>query len=140
MPLKCVVTRMIKGLDHIGIAVSNLDEALAVYEKVLGLKPEKVKVFETQKIAFINVGETKIELLAPLSKESPIAKFLEKRGEGIQHIALRVVGIEDILKELKNKGVVLIDEKPRIGAEGGKIAFIHPQSLKGVLMELCEKP
>lgn len=131
---------MIKGLDHIGIAVSNLDEALAVYEKVLGLKPEKVKVFETQKIAFINVGETKIELLAPLSKESPIAKFLEKRGEGIQHIALRVVGIEDILKELKNKGVVLIDEKPRIGAEGGKIAFIHPQSLKGVLMELCEKP
>jgi len=133
---------MIKGLDHIGVAVNNLDEALAVYEKVLGLKPEKVKVFETQKvkIAFINVGETKIELLEPLTTESPIAKFLEKRGEGIQHIALRVFSIENILKELKNKGVALIDEKPRIGAEGGKIAFIHPQSLKGVLMELCEKP
>lgn len=132
---------MIKGVDHIGIAVNNLNETLAVYEKVLGLKPEKVTVLEPQKIkiAFIKVGDTKIELLEPLSKDSPIAKFLEKRGEGIQHIALRVDGIDDMLKAMKNKSVNLIDETPRIGAEGGKIAFIHPQSLKGVLVELCEK-
>lgn len=131
---------MIKGVDHIGIAVNNLNETLAVYEKVLGLKPEKVTVLGPNKIAFIHVGDTKIELLEPTSKESPIAKFLEKRGEGIQHIALKVDGIDDMLKAMKNKGVNLIDETPRIGAEGGKIAFIHPQSLKGVLMELCEKP
>ncbi|MGQ9565296.1 MAG: methylmalonyl-CoA epimerase [Candidatus Bathyarchaeales archaeon] len=132
---------MIKGVDHIGVAVNNLTEALAIYEKVLGLKPEKVTVLEPQKIkiAFIKVGDTKIELLEPLSKESPIAKFLEKRGEGIQHIALKVDGIEDMLKAMKNKGVTLIDETPRKGAEGGKIAFIHPQSLKSVLIELCEK-
>jgi len=132
---------MIKGVDHIGIAVNNLNETLAVYEKVLGLKPEKIMVMESvkAKIAFVRIGETKLELFEPLTKDSPIAKFLEKRGEGIQHIALKVDGIDDMLKAMKNKGVTLIDETPRKGAEGGKIAFIHPQSLKGVLMELCEK-
>ena len=136
------MTQLIKGIDHIGIAVNNLNETLAAYEKALGLKPEKVIVMEAlkAKIAFIKVGETKLELFEPLSKDSTIAKFLEKRGEGIQHIALKVEGIDDMLKNLKNKGVTLIDEKPRAGAEGGKIAFIHPQSLKGVLMEFVEKP
>jgi methylmalonyl-CoA/ethylmalonyl-CoA epimerase len=136
-----VANQLIKGIDHIGIAVNNLNETLAAYEKVLGLKPEKVMVMETlkAKIAFIKVGESKLELFEPLSKESTIAKFLEKRGEGIQHIALRVTGIDDMLNALKNKGVALIDEKPRIGAEGGKIAFIHPQNLKSVLVEFVEK-
>jgi methylmalonyl-CoA/ethylmalonyl-CoA epimerase len=136
-----VTKQLIRGIDHIGIAVNNLNEALAAYEKVLGLKPEKVMVMETlkAKIAFIKVGESKLELFEPLSKESAIAKFLEKRGEGIQHIALRVTGIDDMLNALKNKGVTLIDEKPRTGAEGGKIAFIHPQNLKSVLVEFVEK-
>jgi len=132
---------MIKGIDHIGIAVNNLSEALALYEKTLGLKPEKVTVVESQKIkvAFLPVGDSRIELLEPTSKESTVSGFLEKRGEGIHHIALKVVGIDDMLKKLKNQGVTLIDEKPRPGAEGGRIAFLHPKSVKGVLLELCER-
>lgn len=132
---------MIKGIDHIGIAVNNLNEALAVYEGALGLKHERVKSVEDQKVkvAFLQVGESQIELLEPLSKESNLAGFLEKRGEGIHHVALRVDGIEDMLKKLQNQGITLIDEKPRPGAEGGKIAFVHPKSVKGVLLELCER-
>jgi methylmalonyl-CoA/ethylmalonyl-CoA epimerase len=136
----CGEKRMIKGIDHIGIAV-NLSEALAVYEGSLGLKHERVTVVESQKVkvAFLQVGESRIELLEPLSKESTLAGFLQKRGEGIHHVALRVDGIEDMLKKLQNQGITLIDEKPRLGAEGGKIAFLHPKSVKGVLLELCEK-
>jgi methylmalonyl-CoA/ethylmalonyl-CoA epimerase len=132
---------MIKGIDHIGIAVNNLNEALAVYEGALGLKHERVKSVEDQKVkvAFLQVGESQIELLEPLNKESNLAGFLEKRGEGIHHVALRVDGIEDMLKKLQNQGITLIDEKPRPGAEGGKIAFVHPKSVKGVLLELCER-
>jgi methylmalonyl-CoA/ethylmalonyl-CoA epimerase len=132
---------MIKGIDHIGIAVNNLNEALAVYERALGLKHERVTVVESQKVkvAFLQVGESRIELLEPLNKESTLVGFLEKRGEGIHHIALRVDGIEDMLKKLQNQGITLIDEKPRPGAEGGKIAFLHPKSVKGVLLELCER-
>jgi len=132
---------MIKGIDHIGIAVNNLSEALAVYEKTLGLKPERVTVVENQKIkvAFLPVGDSRIELLEPTSKESTVSGFLEKRGEGIHHIALKVVGIDDMLKKLKNQGVTLIDENARPGAEGGRIAFLHPKSVKGVLLELCER-
>lgn len=132
---------MIKGIDHIGIAVNNLNEALAVYEKALGLKPERVTVVESQKIkvAFLPVGDSRIELLEPISKESTVSGFLEKRGEGIHHVALKVVGIDDMLKKLKNQGVTLIDETPRLGAEGGRIAFLHPKSVKGVLLELCER-
>ena len=132
---------MIKGIDHIGIAVNNLDEALAVYEKALGLKHERVTVVESQKVkvAFLPIGESRIELLEPMSKESTLAGFLEKKGEGIHHIALKVDGIEDLLKKLQNQGVTLIDEKPRPGAGGGKIAFVHPKSVKGVLLELCER-
>ena len=131
---------MITGLDHIGIAVNKIDEALNVFEKTLGLKVEKVMPVEERKlkIAFLLVGETKIELLEPTDKESTVAKFIEKRGEGIQHIAFTVTGIENTLSQLKEKGVELIDEKPRIGAEGGKIAFLHPKSTKNVLIELCE--
>ncbi len=132
--------QMIVGIDHIAIAVSKLDEALQIYEKILGLKLEKVKVVEDQKIrvAFFKVGETKIELVEPTAPESTVAKFIERKGEGIHHIALKVTGIQGFLKSLKENGITLIDEKPRIGAEGGKIAFLHPKSLKNVLIELVE--
>jgi len=132
---------MIKGIDHIGVAVNNLDEALTVYEKSLGLKHEKVTVVDSQKIkvAFLQVGDSRIELLEPTSKDSTLETFLQKRGEGIHHIALEVVGIDDMLKRLKSQGISLIDETPRAGAEGGRIAFLHPKSVKGVLLELCEK-
>ena len=132
---------MIEGIDHIGVAVNNLDEALAVYEKALGLKHQKVTVVDSQKVkvAFLEVGDSRIELLEPLSKDSTLGIFLEKRGEGIHHIALKVIGIDDMLKRLKNQGITLIDETPRSGAEGGRIAFLHPKSVKGVLLELCEK-
>jgi len=131
---------MIKDVDHVAIAVNNLDEALQIYERVLGLKLEKVRMVEQQnvKVALLLAGEVKIELLEPTDAESTVAKFLEKRGEGVHHIALSVSDIENHLKELKKKGIVLIDEKPRIGAEGGKIAFIHPKSTKNVLIELVE--
>jgi len=131
---------MITGLDHIGIAVNKIDEALTVFEKTLGLKVEKVMTLEERKlkIALLLAGETRIELLEPMDREGTVAKFIEKRGEGIQHIAFTVTGIENTLSQLKEKGVTLIDEKPRVGAEGGKIAFLHPKSTKNVLIELCE--
>jgi len=131
---------MIRGVDHVAIAVNKLDEALEIYQRQLGLKLEKIRVVEQQKVkaALLRAGDTKIELLEPTDAESTVAKFLEKRGEGIQHIALLVSNIETYLKELKEKGIALIDEKPRTGAEGGKIAFIHPKSTKNVLIELVE--
>ena len=131
---------MIEGLDHIGIAVSNLDEALAVYRDVIGLKLEKIEAIADQKVkvAVLLAGETKIELLEPTDKTSPVAGFLEKRGEGIHHIALKVDGIEQKLQELKAKGVFVIDEKPRTGVGNKKIAFLHPKSTRSVLLELCE--
>ena len=131
---------MIKGLNHVAIAVNNLDEALEVFERQLGLKLEKTRVVEQQKIkaALLRIGETKIELLEPTDTESTVAKFLEKRGEGIHHIALTVSDIEGHLEELKEKGIALIDDKPRVGMEGGKIAFIHPKSTRNVLIELVE--
>jgi len=131
---------MIVGLDHIAIAVGNLDEALQIYQNILGLKLEKTIVVEDQKVrlAFLLAGETKIELLEPTAAESAVARFIEKKGEGIHHIALKVTNIEAFLKQLKEKGIALVDEKPRVGAEGRKIAFMHPKSLKNVLIELCE--
>lgn len=133
---------MIVGLDHIAIAVTKLDEALQIYQNILGLKLEKIRMVEDQKVrvALFLAGETKIELLEPTSAESAVARFIEKKGEGIHHIALKVTDIKGFLKQLKEKGIALIDEKPRIGAEGGKIAFLHPKSLKNVLIELCEEP
>jgi len=131
---------MIKGLAHVAIAVNKLDETLKIYEKTLGLRLEKIRVVEQQKVkaALLRVGNTKIELLEPTDAESTVAKFLEKRGEGIHHIALLVSDIESHLKWLKEKGISLIDEKPRIGMEGAKIAFIHPKSTRNVLIELVE--
>lgn len=132
---------MIQKIDHLGIAVKSIDAAMKVYTDILGLKVTGIETVEEQKVktAFIPVGESKIELLESISPDGPIAKFIEKRGEGIQHIALRVDNLEAKLKELKEKGVRLIDEKPRIGAGGAKIAFIHPKDTKGVLIELCER-
>jgi methylmalonyl-CoA/ethylmalonyl-CoA epimerase len=128
-------------IEHIGIAVKNLDEAIKFYEEVFGLKCYGVENVEDQKVktAFFKVGKTKIELLEATNEESPIAKYIEKRGEGIHHIAFHAVGIEGALDEAKEKGVRLIDEKPRDGAENMKIGFLHPKSTFGVLTEFCEE-
>jgi len=132
---------MITGLNHVGVAVSNLNEALEIFEKTLGLKLDKIKTVEEQKVkvAMLFAGETKIELLEPTSEESPVGKFIAKKGEGIHHIAFTVSNIEKSLEEIKQEGITLIDEKPRIGSEGHKVAFLHPKSTKGVLIEFCEK-
>lgn len=129
------------GVDHIGIAVSKIEQALGLYCDVLGLNLDDVYVVEEQrvKVAFLSTGgETRLELLEPLDRESPVAKFIERRGEGVHHITLKVRNIEAVLQELRNKGLRLIDEKPRKGAEGSKIAFIHPKSTGNVLIELRE--
>lgn len=132
---------MVKKVDHIGIAVSNLEEALKFYEKILGMKLEGTEIVEEQKVkvAFLPIGDTEIELLESTEKDGPIAKFIEKKGEGIQHIAYRVDDIEKALEEMREKGIRLIDEKPRYGAGGAKIAFLHPKSTNGVLIELCQR-
>ncbi|MBI2060033.1 MAG: methylmalonyl-CoA epimerase [Nitrospirae bacterium] len=133
---------MFKKVDHIGIAVPSLEGALKFYEEVLGIHPDHFEEVEEQKVrtAFIPVGETHIELLEPTSPDSPIAKFIDKRGPGIHHLALGVENLEGKLADCKAKGAQLIDEKPRVGAHGKKIAFIHPKSTGGVLLELCETP
>lgn len=132
---------MIGIIDHVGIAIKNLDETLKFYEDVLGIKCSGQEVVEEQKVkvAFLPLGESEIELLESTTEDGPIAKFIEKKGEGIQHIAFRVDDIEKILEELKAKGVRLIDEKPRYGAGGAKIAFLHPKSTSGVLIEISER-
>lgn len=132
---------MVGKVDHIGIAVENLEEALKFYEDVLGIKCVAEEVVEEQKVrtAFLPLGDTEIELLESTSDDGPIAKFIEKKGEGIQHIAYRVDDIEKALEELEAKGIRLIDEKPRIGAGGAKIAFLHPKSTFGVLIEICQR-
>ncbi len=132
---------MVSKIDHIGIAVNNLDEAVRLYKDVLGLELHGVEVVEEQKVkvAFLPVGGSEIELLESTSPEGPIAKFIESKGQGIQHIAFQVDDIEEALEEMKAKGMRLIDEKPRYGAGGAKIAFLHPKSTGGVLIELCER-
>ncbi|AJC71181.1 MAG: methylmalonyl-CoA epimerase [Thermococcus sp.] len=131
---------MFRKIDHVGIAVKNLEEAIKVWEG-LGLKVEEIEEVPDQKVrtAIIHIGESRIELLEPTAEDSPIAKFIAKRGEGIHHIALGVTNIEEHLKELKEKGYRLIDEEPRTGAGGAKIAFVHPKAVTGVLLELCER-
>lgn len=133
---------MIDGVDHVGVAVKDLDEAIHVYRDILGFNLEGVHTMNERmlKIAFFSLGESRIELLQPLSPDSTVAKFLETRGEGIQHLAVKVKNVEATLEEFKRKGVVLIDEKPRTGALGNKMAFVHPKSTRGVLLELVEKP
>jgi methylmalonyl-CoA/ethylmalonyl-CoA epimerase len=128
-------------IEHIGIAVTNLKEAINFYEKVMGLTCYNIEEVADQKVrtAFFMVGETKIELLESTDPEGPIGKFIQKKGEGIHHIAFSVEKIEDQLSHASEMGITLIDCKPRKGAEGLDIAFLHPKATSGVLIELCEK-
>lgn len=132
---------MVNKVDHIGIAVQNLDEALKFYEETLGIKCTSKEVVEDQKVkvAFLPIGDTEVELLESTDENGAIAKFIEKRGQGVQHIAYRVDNIEEAIAEMKEKGIRMIDEEPRYGAGGAKIAFLHPKSTFGVLIELCER-
>jgi methylmalonyl-CoA epimerase len=127
-------------INHLGIATKGIDEALKFWEDALGLKNVHTEVVEDQKVrvAMLPIGESRIELLEPTSEDSPISKFLEKRGGGIHHIAVEVEDIEAALAKLKAEGARLIDEKPRIGAEGCLVAFVHPSSANGVLLELTQ--
>ena len=127
-------------IEHIGIAVSSLEQAIPFYENVMGLHCYSIEEVADQKVrtAFFRVGQTKIELLESTDPEGPIGKFIERKGEGIHHIAFAVSGLNDKLKAAESKGVRLIDSEPRKGAEGMDIAFIHPKSTFGVLTELCE--
>jgi methylmalonyl-CoA/ethylmalonyl-CoA epimerase len=128
-------------IDHLGIAVNSIEEAKKLFHDILGLTFEGTETVQEQKVttAFFPVGDSEVELLESTAPDGPIAKYLEKRGEGIQHIAFRVDNLEEALAELKDKGIRLIDEKPRRGAGGAKIAFIHPKSTHGVLIELSER-
>lgn len=127
-------------IEHIGIAVNSLEESIPYYENILGLKCYAIEEVKDQKVktAFFKIGQTKLELLESTDPEGPIGKFIEKRGVGVHHIAFAVDGIESALQEAEEKGVLLIDKKPRKGAEGLDIAFLHPKSTHGVLTELCE--
>ena len=131
----------ISHIEHIGIAVKSLDEAIPFYENILGLKCYAVEEVKDQKVktAFFQVGQTKIELLESTDPEGPIGKFIANRGEGIHHMAYAVENVEASLKEVEAKGVRLIDQQPRKCAEGMNIAFLHPKSTGGVLTEFCEK-
>jgi methylmalonyl-CoA/ethylmalonyl-CoA epimerase len=128
-------------IDHLGIAVSSIEAKKNFWTDVLGLTLEGTETIHEQKVttAFLPVGESEVELLESTSQDGPVAKYIEKRGEGIQHVAFRVENIEEALAELKAKGIALIDQTPRIGAGGAKIAFLHPKATSGVLVELCER-
>jgi methylmalonyl-CoA epimerase len=130
---------MIEKIHHVGIAVKSLDEALRFYSETLGLTVHKQATVEQQgvKAVLITVGQSEIELLEPLSPETPVGRFLERRGEGVHHVCLQTDGIEQELADLKAKGVELIDKEPRIGL-AGRIAFVHPRATNGVLVELAE--
>jgi methylmalonyl-CoA/ethylmalonyl-CoA epimerase len=128
-------------IEHIGIAVKNLTEAIPYYENVLGLKCYNIEEVPDQKVktAFFMIGQTKLELLESTAEDGPIAKFIEKKGEGLHHLAFAVNNLAESLPETEAKGIRLIDQKPRKGAEGLNIAFLHPKFTFGVLTELCEK-
>ncbi|MGM0621927.1 MAG: methylmalonyl-CoA epimerase [Bacteroidota bacterium] len=131
----------ISHIEHIGIAVNSLDEAIPFYENMLGLKCYAVEEVKDQKVktAFFMVGQTKIELLESTDPEGPIGKFIEKKGQGIHHLAFATDDVDESLSELEEKGVRLIDKKGRKGAEGLNIGFLHPKSTLGVLTEICGK-
>src|SRR5450756_2150789 len=131
----------LKNIDHIGIAVTNMQESLSFWETSLGIEPHGIQEVPEQKLRteFLPVGDTEIELLESTSADSSVAKFIEKHGEGLHHIAIRVDNIEVALAELKAKGICLLDETPRNGAGGARIAFDHPRATHGVLLELCER-
>lgn len=132
---------MVKNIDHIGVAVKNLDESLKLYTDILGLEVISKGVVKEQKVkvAFVPIGDSEIEFLESTDYDSAIAKYIEKRGEGIHHIALKVENIEKALKLIREKGIRLIDEKVRCGVNKAKIAFLHPKSTNGVLIELIER-
>ena len=129
-------------INHLGIATKGIDEALKFWSDALGLENMHIEIVEDQKVrvAMLPIGESRIELLEPTSDDSPISKFLEKRGGGIHHIAVEVEDISASLAKLKSKGMRLIDKEPRIGAEGCLVAFVHPTTTGGVLLELVQIP
>jgi len=131
----------IKHIDHIGIAVKGIEQAGKFYTDVLGLTIEDVENVADQKVnvAFIPITDSEVELLESTDPDGPVAKYISARGEGVQHIAFRVENIDNALEELKERGVRLIDETPRKGAGGARIAFIHPKETNGVLVEICER-
>jgi len=128
-------------IDHLGIAVNSIEDGKKFWTDALGLSFEGTETVAEQKVttAFFPVGESEVELLESTAPDGPIAKYIEKKGTGIQHVALRVENIEEALAELKQKGVQLIDQTPRHGAGGAKIAFLHPKATGGVLVELCQR-
>ena len=131
----------IKHIDHIGIAVKGIEQAGKFYTDILGLKIEDIENVADQKVnvAFIPITDSEVELLESTEPDGPVAKYISARGEGVQHIAFRVEDIDKTLEELKEKGVRLIDQAPRKGAGGARIAFIHPKETNGVLVEICER-
>ena len=132
---------MIEKVSHIGIAVQSLTESLKVFEQALGLPLQSIEVVEDQgvRVAMLPVGETRLELIEPMNETGPIASFLRRKGEGIHHLCLEVDDLPAALEALKQRGVRLVDEQPRIGAGGAKVAFLHPSSTHGVLLELHEE-
>ena len=131
----------VKHIDHIGIAVKNIDQAGTFYRDILGLEIEGIENVTDQKVnvAFLPITDSELELIESTDPSGPVSKYISTKGEGVQHIAFRVENIEEALKELKSKGIRLIDEEPRQGAGGARIAFIHPKESNGVLVELCER-
>jgi len=131
----------LEKIDHLGIAVRSIEEALPYYEQALGLKCEKVEEVESQKVktAFLSIGEVHLELLEPTAEDSPIAKFIESKGEGIHHIAFATTAIDGQLGKAKGAGVRLIHEVPIEGANNKLVAFLHPKSTRGVLTEFCQE-
>jgi len=129
---------LFKKISHIGIAVGNMEESLKLYSETLGLKISGIETVEEQKVksAMIPIGESRIELMESMDPEGPVGRFIAKRGEGLHHISLEVDDIEKMLAKLSKAGIELIDKEPRVGASGKKIAFVHPKSMHGVLLEL----
>jgi methylmalonyl-CoA/ethylmalonyl-CoA epimerase len=132
---------MIRKIDHLGIAVSSLDEGLALWGDLLGLQPAGAETVAEQGVrtAFLNVGETRLELLEPTGPDTPVGRFLAKRGPGLHHICFLVEDLEAALRRLQSRGMRLVDEQPRDGVQGSKVAFLHPASTGGVLVELKQK-
>lgn len=133
---------MLKKINHVAIAVENIEEAAVFYQDILGLKLSGVEVVAAQKtrVGFLKIGESNIELVQPAGQDSPLVKFLETKGQGIHHICFEVDDVDAEVKALLDKGAKLIDQKPRDGAHNTKVAFVHPKSSSGVLIELCELP
>jgi methylmalonyl-CoA/ethylmalonyl-CoA epimerase len=129
---------MLQQIDHIGIAVKDLDETVAFYRHVMGLEVSATEVFNGMKIAFLHIGDSELELLEDLTPDGAIARHVGKRGEGVQHVAFRVDNIEQALQDMRAKGIALIDERPRLGARQARVAFLHPKSTKGMLIEFVE--